>query len=114
MAPAGSAGENERDPLWGLRRDLRPALPESPGLYPGDPGHSPAPGRRDFREAELQPDPLQCSGFGGHFAYAKEEKLLVQATSYMFPPLRRDPGQVGRNDRFTPEEAAYIPRGSSR
>ena len=25
----------------------------------------------------------------------------------MFPPLRRDEGSIGRNDRFTPEEAAY-------
>lgn len=25
----------------------------------------------------------------------------------MFPPLRRDPSQVGCNDRFTPQEAAY-------
>lgn len=51
--------------------------------------------------------PYNAADLEGIFAYAKEEKLLVQATSYMFPPLRRDPGQVGRNDRFTPEEAAY-------
>lgn len=41
------------------------------------------------------------------FAFAKEEKLLVQATSYMFPPLRRDNTKIGQNDRFTPQEAAY-------
>ena len=40
-------------------------------------------------------------------AYAKENGLLVQATSYMFPPLRRDASLVGQNDRFSPEEAAY-------
>ena len=40
-------------------------------------------------------------------AFAREEKLVVQATSYMFPPLRRDPSKIGQNDRFTPEEAAY-------
>lgn len=41
------------------------------------------------------------------FAYAKEEELLMQATSYMFPPLRRDETMIGRNERFTPEEAAH-------
>lgn len=40
-------------------------------------------------------------------AFAKNEKLLVQASSYMFPPLRKDPAMVGMNNRFTPEEAAY-------
>lgn len=39
--------------------------------------------------------------------FAKEEHLVVQATSYMFPPLRRDATMVGKNDRFSPEEAAY-------
>ena len=41
------------------------------------------------------------------YRFAREEGLLVQATSYMFPPLRRDAGMIGCNDRFTPEEAAY-------
>lgn len=41
------------------------------------------------------------------FAFAREHHLLVQATSYMFPPVRRDAGMVGMNERFTPEEAAY-------
>lgn len=40
-------------------------------------------------------------------AFAKEEQLILQATSYMFPPLRRDSSKIGQNDRFTPEEAAY-------
>lgn len=40
-------------------------------------------------------------------AYAKREGLIVQATSYMFPPLRRNTSMIGQNDRFTPEEAAY-------
>lgn len=40
-------------------------------------------------------------------AFAKQEGLVVQATSYMFPPLRRDASMVGTNDRFTPEDAAY-------
>ena len=40
-------------------------------------------------------------------AFAKEEQLLVQATSYMFPPLRRDSSKIGQNDRFSPQDAAY-------
>ena len=41
------------------------------------------------------------------FAFAQREGLIVQATSYMFPPLRRDESMVGFNDRFSPEDAAY-------
>ena len=41
------------------------------------------------------------------FSFAKEEGLFVQASSYMFPPVRRDESMVGINERFTPEEAAY-------
>lgn len=51
--------------------------------------------------------PHNAQDADGIFAFAKEEKLLVQATSYMFPPLRRDASMVGTNERFTPEEAAY-------
>lgn len=40
------------------------------------------------------------------FAFAEQEQLILQATCYMFPPLRRDASMVGKNDRFTPEEAA--------
>lgn len=41
------------------------------------------------------------------FEFANREGLVLQATSYMFPPLRRDRNLVGQNDRFSPEEAAY-------
>lgn len=40
--------------------------------------------------------------------YAEENKLIMQATAYMFPPLRRDEKMIGKNERFTPQEAAYI------
>lgn len=40
-------------------------------------------------------------------AYAQERELILDITSYMFPPLRRDENMVGKNMRFTPEEAAY-------
>lgn len=39
--------------------------------------------------------------------YAKSKGLIYETVSYMFPPLRRDPTMVGKNERFTPEEAAY-------
>lgn len=39
-------------------------------------------------------------------AYAREQELPLAATSYMFPPVRRDPSMAGQNNRFTPEEAA--------
>lgn len=40
------------------------------------------------------------------FQFAEREHLVVQATSYMFPPLRRDITKVGWNDRFSPDESA--------
>lgn len=39
--------------------------------------------------------------------FARENELAMQVATYMFPPLRRDGDAVGRNDRFSPEEAAY-------
>ena len=40
--------------------------------------------------------------------YGEKRKLILQATSYMFPPLRRDAESIGRNERFSPEDCAYI------
>lgn len=40
--------------------------------------------------------------------YAQEQDLILQVTSYMFPPLRRDKDSIGRNERFTPEETARV------
>lgn len=51
--------------------------------------------------------PYNASDLEGIYAFANQEKLLVQATGYMFPPLRRDESMVGCNERFTPQEAAY-------
>lgn len=39
-------------------------------------------------------------------AYAKERGLIYETNTYMFPPVRRDLGATGVNERFTPEEAA--------
>ncbi len=51
--------------------------------------------------------PANCHDLEAIFAFAEKENLLLQASSYMFPPLRRDKTQIGQNYRFTPEEAAY-------
>ena len=40
--------------------------------------------------------------------YAQENSLVLQASSYMFPPLRRNEQMVGKNNRFTPEEASRV------
>lgn len=39
--------------------------------------------------------------------FAEEHDLVIQATSYMFPPLRKDETKIGQNDRFTAEDAAF-------
>lgn len=51
--------------------------------------------------------PHNVHDFDKIIAYAHARKLQVQASSYMFPPVRRDPGKVGHNDRLSPKEAAY-------
>lgn len=51
--------------------------------------------------------PQNAADAEGIFDFVKKEGLLVQATSYMFPPLRRDETMIGCNTRFSPEEAAY-------
>ena len=51
--------------------------------------------------------PHNAQDFDGIFDFAQNEGLYIQATSYMFPPLRRDGTMVGQNQRFSPEDAAY-------
>ena len=50
--------------------------------------------------------PYNAHDLEAMFAFARKEGLLIQATSYMFPPLRKSKEMIGKNDRFTPEEAA--------
>lgn len=38
--------------------------------------------------------------------YAQQRKLILETTTYLFPPVRRDPTMTGVNQRFSPEEAA--------
>lgn len=40
--------------------------------------------------------------------YADSLGVPLQIASYMFPPLRRNSGMVGSNDRLPPEEAALV------
>ena len=51
--------------------------------------------------------PYNVDDLDAMFAFSREEQLLIQATSYMFPPMRKDSSMIGNNNRFTPEEAAY-------
>lgn len=39
--------------------------------------------------------------------YAKERNTVLSVSTYMFPPVRRAPDQIGVNERFTPEQSAY-------
>lgn len=43
----------------------------------------------------------------GIIKFASVRNLPLQISTYMFPPLRRDHKSYGKNNRFTPEEAAY-------
>lgn len=38
--------------------------------------------------------------------YARERNTVLSVSTYMFPPVRRDPTQIGVNARFTPEESS--------
>lgn len=39
--------------------------------------------------------------------FANQNELAIQVVSYMFPPIRKDEQMTGKNDRFSPEDAAY-------
>lgn len=49
--------------------------------------------------------PYNVQDFAEICAFGEKEGLIVSATPYMFPPLRRDTEAVGQNARFTPQEA---------
>lgn len=38
--------------------------------------------------------------------FAEEHSLIIDATAYMFPPLRKDKTKIGQNNRFNAEDAA--------
>lgn len=39
--------------------------------------------------------------------FAKQNDLILQVATYMFPPVRKDGAFTGKNDRFSPADAAY-------
>lgn len=39
--------------------------------------------------------------------YARKEKIYIQTSSYMFPPVRKSEEYAGRGNRFTAKEAAF-------
>ena len=41
-------------------------------------------------------------------AYSDERNLILQISSYMFPPLRRNKESIGKNERFSAEECAVV------
>lgn len=38
--------------------------------------------------------------------YGKEREAVLQVSTYMYPPVRRDHSMIGENERFIPKEAA--------
>ena len=40
-------------------------------------------------------------------AFAKEKKIPLTVSTYMYPPVRRDAGMTGQNDRFRPDEGLH-------
>ena len=50
--------------------------------------------------------PENAADRDGIVDYALRNSGFVSMTTYMFPPVRRDPSMTGINERFTPEEAA--------
>ena len=51
--------------------------------------------------------PYNIEDLGAMIAYAKSVGSPIQVATYMFPPVRRDAGMIGQNDRLSPEKAAY-------
>lgn len=47
-----------------------------------------------------------CGDMDKIISLARDNGANIQIATYMFPPLRRDGSQVGRNDRLRPEEDA--------
>lgn len=51
--------------------------------------------------------PQNANDLPAMVAFAKENSLVLQVATYMFPPVRKSAELVGKNARFTPQEAAY-------
>lgn len=51
--------------------------------------------------------PHNADDLEGIADFANKNGLVLSAATYMFPPVRRDSTMTGKNDRFSPETAAY-------
>ncbi|MBO5867513.1 MAG: radical SAM protein, partial [Oscillospiraceae bacterium] len=51
--------------------------------------------------------PLNAEDLPKIAAFAEQNQLPLQVATYMFPPTRKDGSMVGKNMRFSPEDAAY-------
>lgn len=51
--------------------------------------------------------PHNCEDLPKIAEFARENGLMLQVATYMFPPIRKDGAMTGKNDRFSPEDAAY-------
>lgn len=52
--------------------------------------------------------PYNVSDIEAMVSYAESKNLILETAAYMFPPMRKSSELVGVNDRFSPEEAAYV------
>lgn len=53
----------------------------------------------------LTPDNI--SDFESCCEYGTNHGVIYEPNTYMYPPIRRDAAMVGKNERFTPKEAAF-------
>jgi len=51
--------------------------------------------------------PYNAADLPAMVQFAEENELILQVATYMFPPIRKDGDMTGKNDRFSPEDAAY-------
>lgn len=51
--------------------------------------------------------PYNAADLPAMVEYARKNNLILQVATYMFPPIRKDEAMTGKNDRFSPEDAAY-------
>lgn len=49
--------------------------------------------------------PYNIADLDGIYKTAEELNVYVQATAYMYPPIRKNKAEIGHGDRFSPEES---------
>lgn len=51
--------------------------------------------------------PENVNELDGIMQFAKNMDVPIQVATYMFPPIRRDSSMIGKNNRLSPEQAAF-------